>query len=1174
MPDRLVVDLDAMELAWPLGDSVLEDLRWYLEDYLTTPFGVYEDRGGRVEALLPDWGRAVFRAVFGSGAVQNDVQLVLRSASPALLALPWEVMVAPGHARPLALDVTGVNRCLPVADDAEAVPVPGGQLRVLMVISRPAGTGDVGYRMIARPLLERLEAVRGAVDLAVLRPPTLDALRAELRASAEAGRPYQVVHFDGHGMTLGGDGLLAFESPAGGGHLVPAATIAKILGDAQVPVAVLNACQSGAVGKELEAAVATALLKAGVASVVAMAYSVYAVAAAEFMTAFYERLFAGGTVSSAVAAGRQQMFRNPRRPSPKGDLPLQDWLAPVHYLRRDVSFPQAKVARAGELPALAETGLSRPAGDGSAGAGDLDPVGGVFIGRDALFYDLEAAVRAQHVVVLTGLGGTGKTELVKAFGRWWRDTGAVERPEWVFWHSFEPGRASFGLDAVINEIGLRRFGAQFAAQADPEERRDRVLDFLTEHRALLIWDNFESVRSLPDPGRATPPLDDEGCAELRDFLGRLVAGGKTAVLITSRTPEEWLGDVRRLTVGGLAQHEAVEYADHLLRPYPEAQARRGRRDFSALMQWLDGHPLSLRLVLPRMADTDPAALLTELREAAPVGRGPGPDADRTGSLEACVSYSYAHLSEATRRLLPLASLFQSVVDIVILLLASGNPDVPPRFAGATSEDWIAAMQEAVRVGLLTRPWDSTDDDYFGLFLIHPALPGYLAGLWRTESPEEYDASRQAAARELVDAQASRCRQALNQLGSGVDSRVFARVEWTRHNLWNFLGYALDNGMWAAAIVMEELLEKFWDAWGLEAEYGAWVDRICTATQAPDGSAPLLDTPPGNLWWQANTHLALWRKSRGQVDQAERSFRRILSAIEHQAPSPELNRCLALVYRDLGGIAEQRGDPGQARRWHGRALAVQAEPASAAAREPNFWELANAAEVKGDLAAAEDLYRKSLASSESAGNQSAMTRDCLTLGTLAMKQGRYEDAGTWSHRALVISRERGDLYDSAMAYGCVGYARFFAGSLDEAEEYLRRAITVAERIGSPPLLMRPNLKTLGLMARQRGRLAEAEGWYRRLLASDEATGTRREIADSYEVLGGVARDDGRLADAIDWYLKAAEIYGELGDHPKVAETQAGIGKIAGGGRPVSPGRETLGRRRVGGAFVGWPMAPHR
>ena len=59
--------------------------------------------------------------------------------------------------------------------------MPGGRLRVLMVISRPSGTEDVGYQMVARPLLQRLEAVRGEVDLTVLRPPTFDALRQAVR---------------------------------------------------------------------------------------------------------------------------------------------------------------------------------------------------------------------------------------------------------------------------------------------------------------------------------------------------------------------------------------------------------------------------------------------------------------------------------------------------------------------------------------------------------------------------------------------------------------------------------------------------------------------------------------------------------------------------------------------------------------------------------------------------------------------------------------------------------------------------------------------------------------------------------------------------------------------------------------------------------------------------------
>src|SRR5580700_246604 len=46
--------------AWPLSADDLEDLRWYLEDYLRAPFGVWEDRGQRIQDALLGWGDLVF----------------------------------------------------------------------------------------------------------------------------------------------------------------------------------------------------------------------------------------------------------------------------------------------------------------------------------------------------------------------------------------------------------------------------------------------------------------------------------------------------------------------------------------------------------------------------------------------------------------------------------------------------------------------------------------------------------------------------------------------------------------------------------------------------------------------------------------------------------------------------------------------------------------------------------------------------------------------------------------------------------------------------------------------------------------------------------------------------------------------------------------------------------
>ena len=76
MADRLLVDLGGdgqavvqvwpegglpelvarVPLAWPLDGDALEDLRWYLEDYLRAPFGVWEQRGPAIQGRLGGWG--------------------------------------------------------------------------------------------------------------------------------------------------------------------------------------------------------------------------------------------------------------------------------------------------------------------------------------------------------------------------------------------------------------------------------------------------------------------------------------------------------------------------------------------------------------------------------------------------------------------------------------------------------------------------------------------------------------------------------------------------------------------------------------------------------------------------------------------------------------------------------------------------------------------------------------------------------------------------------------------------------------------------------------------------------------------------------------------------------------------------------------------------------------
>jgi len=181
-----------------------------------------------------------------------------------------------------------------------------------------------------------------------LRPPTFETLQKELQDAKAKGRPYHIVHFDGHGvyadlsedsalkewlatlnhLMLGGKstgkhGFLLFESPGSkhGMRPVDGQTLGQLLHDNGVPILVLNACQSAMHEADAPAAdaetvheavraigsLAQAVVDQGIPAVLGMRYSVFVVTAAQYIGELYRALAKG----SGFWRGRQSRAQAP-----------------------------------------------------------------------------------------------------------------------------------------------------------------------------------------------------------------------------------------------------------------------------------------------------------------------------------------------------------------------------------------------------------------------------------------------------------------------------------------------------------------------------------------------------------------------------------------------------------------------------------------------------------------------------------------------------------------------------------------------------------------------------------------------------------------------------------------------------------------------------------------------
>jgi hypothetical protein len=570
----------------PLGPIEADDLRWYLEEYYRWPTTLFAERAKRIEEHLPQWGRLLYDAATAADSARDLLadwqhttdgserrfsifvdsrlpegsseaeQAVANEAASALLALPWELMHDGGGFLFQGKNPVRVRRCLPKQRAEKAVPsrLP---IRILLVSPRPEDkrAGYIDYRVSARPLVDAIGSLGDLAELTVLAPPTYPALGEALRRASEAGCPFDVIHFDGHGVydRQRGLGALCFEDPRDvdklekrASQLIDAEELGALVREHRIPLVFLEACQSAAEARPAASAAAK-LLDAGVTSVVAMTHSVLVETARRFVTAFYGELAEGKRIGTATLAGQEALYGDDFRGHVMGagELRLKDWFVPALYQEEiDAQLitrllPEAVKRLADQRRSLSLGALPSP-----------PPHGFVGRSRDLLKLERMLARSEQRYAVVRGRGGEGKTTLAVELARWLVQTRRFDRAAFVTLEEYSD--APGVLDSLGRQLLPEGGKWSVAHFSDLKQARLEVERALRDHRTIIILDNTESV--LPDPATPARPESSESSesklqlapessefklqlAPLFDLCTALLAAAPaTRLIFTSREP--------------------------------------------------------------------------------------------------------------------------------------------------------------------------------------------------------------------------------------------------------------------------------------------------------------------------------------------------------------------------------------------------------------------------------------------------------------------------------------------------------------------------------------------------------------------------------------------------------------------------------------------------------------
>ncbi len=750
-----------------------------------------------------------------------------------------------------------------------------------------------------------------------------------------------------------------------------------------------------------------------------------------------------------------------------------------------------------------------------------------FIGRDYDILCLERAFRQNHVVLLQGMGGVGKTELVGGFARWLGDTQG--RTGGVFFTSFERGA---GLSQVVNQIG-RKLGGEKFASLPPEKQQAVVRQYLQTNPCLLIWDNFEPVNGFPQGNQPLLPAAERD--SLKQFLKEL-RGGQSWVLITSRREENWLDCGYALReLKGLVKPDAEELAARILQ---EAGVDRAKLpgEYLELLKLLGGHPLSLRVVLRHLKMQSPVQLIEALRRGLDTFKG-AEEEGREKSLTVSLDYSFANLSERARLHLPFLGLFCARVNAHWLHLLSESPDDEYGQAyravfgeNLQKSDWIGLLNEATAAGIL---------EYLGesIYKIHPALPWYLRQQLDTKGSQEVINNLEKKLLVFYAKLADNCLKEL--IGNAELATFVLRVE--EPNLLQHLRLAEQQQDWGNSQFILQALGEVYRRWGRKPEFKSLRERALNQIGIHLAQAKAKGQHAFNFWMYLRGVDANEALASADLETARAVYQEIrdeLTALN----DPSVNGSMAVTYHQLGMVAQEQRRFDDAIAFYNQALQIYEDAGDFYSAARDYHNLGVVAQEQRQFDDAIAFYNQALQIYEDAGDFYSAARDYHNLGAVAREQRRFDDAIAFYNQALQIYEDAGDFYSAASDYHNLGIVAQYQRRFDDAIAFYNQALQIYEDAGDFYRAAR-DYHTLGMVAQEQRRFDDAIAFYNKALQIYEDAGDFYRAARDYHQLGMVAQEQRRFDDAIAFYNKSLQIYEDAGDFYSAARDYHSLGMIA-------------------------------